>query len=207
MDPDHASRPLLESFGQKPAPPELSADLRCLLDLPDAAKKRFWEALGPALAEPIPDAVEARLTDFCRRHEVDDDLLARGLKASRHLIRAAAAADLDRARFAADIARAAGEPAAAPLQALLLAGYDAARTFLRDESIERTLADHPDLATHFTHRIDHVVASTHAASLDLRLLTLTFDTPRAQRLTVTLTPAQIADLARACARALSSSSE
>lgn len=199
------SPPPLACLGGRPAPPEMAGDLRLLADLPEAAQRRLWEALGPSLPEPIPAPVEQRLTDFCRRYEVDDAALARALKAARHLLRAAAAADLDRARLAADVALLAGEAAAPLVQALLLAGWDAARALLRAEIVQKTLADHDDLVTRVDHRVEQILSSSHGRNLGVRLLSVTFRAARAgreERVTVRLAPDQIEELRRACEAAL-----
>jgi hypothetical protein len=193
--------PALACLGGQPAPPEMAMDLRLIADLPEAGQRRLWEALGPSLMEPIPPAVEQRLTDFCRRFEIEDAILARALKAARHLVRSAAAADLDRDRLAEDVATLAGEAAAPRIQAVLLAGYDAARTLIRAEIARRTLADHDDLVTRVDHRVEQIVSSCHGKNLGLRLLALTFRTRRGEReerVTVRLAPEQVDELRRAC---------
>lgn len=182
----------------------MAADLRRLTELPEVAQRHLWEALGPSLAEPIPPEVEQRLTEFCRRFDADDAALARVLKASRHLLRAAAAADLDRALFAEDVARLAGEADAPRVSSLLLAGYDAAKALIRGEIAQRTLADHEGLASAVDYRVEQIVSSTHGDNLRLRVLALTFRTSRGgheERVSVRLGPAQIEDLLRACEKA------
>ncbi len=126
-----------------------------------------------------PATVEQHLTSFCQRFEVDDAVLARALKASRHLVRAAAAADLERPRFAADVALLAGAADAPRIQALLLAGYDAAKALIRAEIAQRTLAEHDDLVTRVEHRVEQILSSSHGENLGLRVLALTFRTGRA----------------------------
>lgn len=203
------SPPPLACFGGAAAPPEMAADLRRLLALPEAARRRFWEALGPALPEPIPAGVEQRLTDFCRRFEAPDGELARALKACRHLLRAAAAVDLDRARLAEDVTRLVGEGDAPAILAVLSPGHDAARALLRAEIAQKTLADHEDLVTAIDHRVERIVASTHGDHLDLALLAVTFHKKGRgagdERVTVRLGPEQIEELSRACERALKKS--
>lgn len=203
MDPERTPR--LACFGGHPAPPEMAEDLRRLAALPEPAQRRLWEALGPSLPDPIPAGIEQRLTDFCRRFELDDGHLARALKACRHLVRAASAADLDRARFADDIACLAGESDAPRIQSILLAGYDAARTLLRAELAAKTLAVHDDLVKSIDYRVEQIVASSHGENLNLRVLALSFQLERGgrdERVTVHLAPEQIEQLLRACERAI-----
>src|SRR4051812_26918780 len=93
--------------GEK-APEAIVADLRLVASLPEAARARFWDALGPALSEPVPDSVENSLDVFARAHDVHPSVLGRTLKASRFLVREASARGLDRARFEEDILRLCG---------------------------------------------------------------------------------------------------
>lgn len=203
--PNSPIAPLLACLGGAPPPPEMAADLRLLGELPEGAQRRLWEALGPSLPEPVPAAVEARLTDFCKRHDVGDEVLARSLKAARHLVRCAAALDLDRAGLAEDVTRLVGEAAAPRIQAMLLAGYDAARALVRSEIVHRTLADHEAIVTRVDHRVEQIVSSSHGKNLGLRLLAVTFRAARGgveERVTVRLAPEQIDELRRACEAAL-----
>ena len=84
---------------------DLILGLKDLLLLPEGAKKRFWEALGPVLQYPLPDNLDAHLDGFRRKHECPATRFARALSACRLLLSSAARHDLQRDAFEQDLAR------------------------------------------------------------------------------------------------------
>ncbi|WP_437933199.1 COMM domain-containing protein [Sorangium sp. So ce341] len=198
-------RPELASLGGAPPPPELAADLRRLLDLPEGARQRLWEALGPSLGEPVPAAVERLLDGFCRRHEVGSEALARVLKACRFLVREASKRDLDRAALAADLAALAPGEGAEEIQAILLAGYDQARAVVRREIVRGALLDHGKLLTGVDWRIDSIAAASRGAKIaaPVVLLTLSYqEGDQRSRITLQATPDLLRELQQICAQIL-----
>jgi hypothetical protein len=192
----------LASFPNAVPPTELGADLRRLVQLPQGAQSSLWDALGPSLAESIGDELSPVLDAFCKRHEVDADLLARVLQACRFLIRAAVRHGLDRQAFADDVTRLGG-PDAPRLLALLLPGYEGAKRFVRHGLAKRTLAAHGKLVEAVEWRIERVLASNHGDDLDQPLVSLTFryrEGERADQVTLVLTPDLMSDLALAHAK-------
>ncbi|APR75283.1 Hypothetical protein A7982_00629 [Minicystis rosea] len=193
----------LHSLGGGAPPPEIAADLLRLLELPEGAQQHIWEALGPSLDEPIPNEVEALLTRFARRHDAETDALSRALKACRFLLRAAALFDLDRARFAEDLERLAGDAQAARVKARLLPGFDVAKAHVRASEVRRTLADHGRVVEGVDWRIERIEASNRAASLDERVAVVTLrcrEGDRRERITLYLDESALAELTRAHAR-------
>jgi len=174
--------------------------------LPEGARERLWEALGPSLREPIGADVEELLTRFCERHQVADGELARVIKACRFLLRGAAMLDLPRERFAADLVQLLGEEEAEATRALLLPGYERAKVFVRGELLRRTLdAYEGKLVEHIDWRLEHIVCSSHGDNLDVRLGALTFryrEGDAQGRITLHLGREALEELARACARML-----
>lgn len=195
----------LRSLGGQPPPPELAADLRRLLELPEGARRRLWEALGPSLGEPVPAAVERHLDEFCRRHEVGSEALARVLKACRFLVREASKLDLDRAALATDLAVLVPVEEAEEIQAIVLAGYDQARAVVRREIVRGALLDHGKLLTGVDWRIDTIAAASRGAKIaaPVVLLTLSYQEGEARsRITLQATPDALRDLQRLCAQIL-----
>ncbi|WP_438044825.1 COMM domain-containing protein [Sorangium sp. So ce128] len=195
----------LRCLGGAPPPPELTVDLRRLLELPEGARQRLWEALGPSLAEPVPAAVERLLDAFCRRHEVASDALARVLKACRFLIREASKLDLDRAALAADIAALAPGQDAEEIQAVLLAGYDQARALVRREIVRGALLDHGKLLTGIDWRIDTIATANRGAKIAAPVVVLTLSYQEGDlrsRITLQATPETLSELQRLCAQIL-----
>lgn len=193
-------------LGGEPAPEAVGADLRALARLPERARARFWDALGPALPDPLPPSVEASLDAFARTFEVPPDELARALKASRFLVREACARGLDRARFEDDVVRVAGgplSPEAAVIAPILLSQYDQARAALAASAARATLADHGTVLESIEWRLDGVLASSRgdAGGAKIGILTLGYRRgDRTEHITLQLSPDKIEELRRACER-------
>jgi len=191
--------PALHCLGGAVAPPELGPDLLLLLELPDRAQRKLWDALGPALADPLPDDVEPLLTHFCKEHQIGDEALARPLKASRFVLRAAAEVDLERTRFGEDIA-ALGGARASRLAEVLMGGFDAAKAFVRRGLVQRSLEAHGKTVERVTWRIDRIVASSEANNLEAAVAIVTLDCReggKRERMTLQLPSDILAELARA----------
>lgn len=193
--------------GEK-APEAIVADLRLLATLPEAARARFWDALAPALAEPVPDSVESTFDAFARTHDVHPNVLGRALKASRFLVREASARGLDRSRFEEDIVRLCGgavSPEAVIIAPLLLSRYDAARASLANLAFRQTASDHGYVLRSVEWRLDSVLASSrgHAGGGRIAVLTLGYGQGQDEKhLTLQVTPDKLEELRRACERML-----
>src|SRR5580704_9887788 len=90
-----AAAPLrLYCLGGGEAPPDLGVDLLRLPRLPAEALQKLWQVLAPSLAENIAKETEELLDVFCAAYRVDDEDLARAVKACRFVIREAAQRDV-----------------------------------------------------------------------------------------------------------------
>jgi len=193
-------------LGGEAAPAAIVADLQALSRLPERARARFWDALGPALPDPLPASVEPALDTFARTFEVPKDDLARALRASRFLVREASARGLDRERFGEDVVRLAGgplSPEAAVIAPLLLSRYDAARAALAAGALRETLGDHGAVVESIEWRLDGVLASSRgdAGAARIAVLTLGYrEGDRKDRITLHLSPDKLEELRRACER-------
>lgn len=193
--------------GEK-APEAIVADLRLVATLPEAARARFWDALGPALPEPVPDSAETALDAFARTYDVHPNVLGRALKASRFLIREASARGLDRSQFEEDIVRLCGgalSPEAVVIAPLLLSRYEAARAALGAVAFRETAVDHGFVLRSVEWRVDSVLASSrgHAGGARIAVLTLGYGQgPDEKQLTLQITPDKLEELRRACERML-----
>lgn len=193
--------------GEK-APDAIAADLRLVASLPEKARARFWEALGPALPEPVPESVETALDAFARAFDVPSNELARALRASRFLVREASARGLDRTQFEEDIIRLCGgtlAPEAAIIAPILLSRYEAARASLGATAFRETIADHGYVLRSVEWRIDSVLASSRGNTGGARVAVLTLGYGRSneeKQLTVHVTPDKLEELRRACERML-----
>ncbi|MDI1480862.1 COMM domain-containing protein [Polyangium sp. y55x31] len=193
-------------LGGKAAPEAIEADLKTLARLPERARARFWDALGPALPDPLPASAESALDTFARAFDVPRDDLARALKASRFLVREACARGLDRGRFEEDVVRLAGgplSPEAAVIAPILLSRYDAARAALGVSAFRDTLTDHGAVVESIEWRVDAVLASSRGdtGAAKIAVLTLGYrDGDRKDRITLHLSPEKLEELRSACER-------
>jgi hypothetical protein len=190
------------------APDAIAADLRLVARLPEAARARFWEALGPALAEPVPESVETTLDTFARAFDIPPNDLGRALKASRFLVREASARGLDRAKFEEDIVGLCGgttSPEAAIIAPILLSRYEAARSSLGAKAFRETVADHGYVLRSVEWRVDAVLASSRGnpGNAHIAVLTLGYGHgEKEEQLTLHVTPDKLEELRRACERML-----
>jgi hypothetical protein len=193
--------------GEK-APEAIIADLRLLASLPEAARLRFWDALGPALSDPVPDSIDDTLDAFTRTHDVHPNVLGRTLKASRFLVREACARNLDRSRFEDDIVRLCGgalSPEAVVIAPILLSRYETARTSLGAVAFRATVADHGYVLRSVEWRIDSVLASSRGNTGGARIAVLTLGYGQGkddEQLTLHVTQDKLEELRNACERML-----
>jgi hypothetical protein len=197
--PAQTSAPLaLSCLRGRAATPEIVADLASVARLPEPARRQFYRALGPCLAEPVPRAAEERLDQFCRDFQADGELVTRAVRACRFLLRQAAMIDLDAQRFVEDLKRLGdtGE-----IEESLLPGYDMAKKVVRDEIARGALADHGKVVERIGWRVDHVVSSDRGAKLKLPVTVLTLayrEGDRRDRITLQLTPSVLRELRAMC---------
>lgn len=193
-------------LGGEAAPEAIAADLKALVRLPEKARARFWDALGPALPDPVPAAAEDALDAFARTFEAPRDELGRALKASRFLVREACARGLARERFEEDVVRLAGGPLApesAVIAPILLSRYDAARAALAAGALRETLSDHGAVLESIEWRLDGVLATSRgdAGATKIAVLTLGYrEGEQKNRVTLHLSPEKLEELRRACER-------
>lgn len=192
----------LRCLGGRPAPAEIAADLEPLGRLPAPARQQLYGALGPCLAEPVPTSIEAAFETFCKAFQVDEGALARAFRASRFLLRQAASIDLPAAAFAEDLGKLGqGED----LAAVLMPGYEAAKSMVRAEIATTALADHGKVVERVDWRVDQVMASNRGEkiSVPVTVLTLGFrEGERRDRITLQLLPEALRELRAMCDRLL-----
>ncbi len=198
----------LHCLNGEQAPEAIADDLRLIAQLPDNARTQFWDALDPALAEPVPDFVETMLDTFSRKFDLNPNVLGRALKASRFLVREASARGLDRTRLEEDILRLCGgpqSPESAIVAPILLSRYDAVRAALGADAFRATVNDHGHVLRAIEWRVDSILASSRGDTGGGRvgILTLGYGSgPDERQLTLHLTPDKLEELRRACERML-----
>jgi COMM domain len=195
--------------GEK-APEAIVADLRLVANLPQAARLQFWDALGPALSEPVPDSIDGTLDAFSRTHDVHPNVLGRMLKATRFLVREACARNLDRLKFEEDIVQLCGgalSPECVIIAPILLSRYDAARESLCAVAFRASVADHGYVLGSVEWRIDSVLASSRGNTGGARIAVLTLGYGQGkeeEQLTLHVTREKLEELRNACERMLRS---
>ncbi len=198
----------LHCLGGEKAPDAIVADLRLLANLPEAARLRFWDALGPALSEPVPDSIDETLDAFTRTHDVHPNVLGRTLKASRFLVREACARNIDRSQFEDDVVQLCGgalSPEAVIVAPILLSRYEAARASLCATAFRTSLVDHGYVLRSVEWRIDSVLTSSRGNTGGARLAVLTLGYGQGDEeksLTLHVTPDKLEELRSACERML-----
>jgi hypothetical protein len=199
---DPSAQTPLRCLGDRPAPPEILADLAVIATLPAPARQQIYRVLGPCLVEPVPESVDAQIDQFCKDLALDVAAVARAIKASRFFLRQAAALDLGEADFAGDLTRLGDEGA---IREALSPGYEKARALLRAEIARGALADHGKLVEGVSWRVEHVTASNRGQSLNLPVVTLTVayrEGERQDRITLQLLPDALQELQVMCQRLL-----
>ncbi len=194
----------LHSLGGGAAPPDLGDDLRRLLRMPAEALGKFWQALGPCLAEQLSQETERLLDVFCAAHKISDDDLARAIKACRFLIQEAAKLDLPMERFGDDLERLC--PDTPVLKGLLLAGYEAAKAQIRQAILKAALVDHGKLLLGAQWRVDTIEASERGVNLRIPVAMLTLhyrEGAEVGRITLQVLPDMMGELQGICERVLS----
>ena len=202
MDAKPAS-PKLHSLDGAEPPPDLGEDLRRLLRLPAEALGKFWQALGPCLAEQMSQETERLLDVFCTAYKVSDDDLARAIKACRFLIQEAAKLDLSMERFGDDLERLC--PDTPVLKGLLLAGYEPAKAQIRQGILKAALVDHGKLLLGAQWRVDTIDASERGVKLRMPVAMLTLhyrEGSEVGRITLQVLPDMMGELQGICERVL-----
>jgi hypothetical protein len=193
----------LFSAGGEEAPPELAADLLCLLRLPAAALRNLGEVLVPSLAEPIPKEAEEVVEVFCAAYHADDGDLAQAVRGCRFLIREAAQRDLSAGALGEDLDRLCPDDPLA--KEVVLAFYETAKEPLRHEMIKATVADHGKLLVGIHWRMDTIQASERGAKLRTTVAMLTLDYREGTetgRVTLQVLPDMMGELKSVCGKVL-----
>jgi hypothetical protein len=191
--------PRLRSLANHAAPPELVTDLCLVASFPPAAQQALWSVLGPCLSEPVPPRIGRALDDFAATHGLEGATLARAVRACRTLVRGAAFADLNGAAFADEVKQVLG--ADSVVVELLLRGYAAGKTQIRDIASRAAMAQHGRTLEGVDWRLDHVVGSSAGGRLRFPVMVVTLrcrDRGQPELITFQATPAALRELQVLC---------
>jgi hypothetical protein len=170
--------------------------------MPAAATRQLYRVLGPCLGERVPDGAERSIDQFCTDTGVSGAELARVLRACRFFLRQAAAFDLSATEMGEDLA-ALGDTG--EIQAILLPGYEAAKSLVKGEIALAALADHGKLVEHVDWRVDRVTTSNRGEKLEVPVTVVTLRYREGElrsRITLQLLPAALRELRAMCDRLL-----
>jgi hypothetical protein len=179
----------------RPAPVPVVEGWRQFLQLPEHARKGFWDVLFPALLEPANPANKQRIEAFSREHGLEEVAVVSAMRGCDFLLRQASALDMDTASFRQDLtALSEGDEQGADF---IVSQYDGAKADLRKVIIQESLADHGKVLVGIDWRVDNVTASDRGAKLNTTVLLLTLryrENNRVERITLQLTPEGIREL-------------
>ena len=190
--------PALRSLDGKAAPADLAGALSALMRLPEPARRGFADLLLPNLDSIPEDQLDARIVRLCRRAGLDPEELAPPIKASRFLLRQAAAGNVPRQGLADDLAALSIHDAPA---AILLGAYEHAFPALRREILVQALRAHGNVLAGVEWRVDTIGSSSQGRDLGVpvALLTLHYhDRQQAGSITIQLLPDMVNQIREVC---------
>jgi hypothetical protein len=202
---DAPAQKALRALGAEPVPATIPADLRALLEMPEAARAAFGEVLGPCLEARLPDDVDRLIEAFARKHDAVGKHVALGVRGARFAIWEAAKARASIEDLSHDLGVLVGEAAGASVARLLTPIYETAARRVRAELARRALADHGTVVVGVDWRLDRIVASQHASSIEADVGVLTFscrEGSESRRVTLQLDKEMLVRLRSACDRLL-----
>ncbi|UCE34444.1 MAG: hypothetical protein JSV55_10800 [Deltaproteobacteria bacterium] len=179
----------------RPVPVPVVEGWRQFLQLPEQARKGFWDVLFRALLEPANPANKQRIEAFSREHGLEEENVVSAMRGCDLLLRQACALDMDTASFRQDLVALSEEDEQSA--EFILSQYDEAKTDLRKFIIQESLADHGKVLVGIDWRVDKVTASDRGAKLNTTVVLLTLryrDGTRLERITLQLTPDAIREL-------------
>jgi hypothetical protein len=184
------------------APSELGENLATLLSLPDAVQDTYAEVLQANLAQVIDDRTETRMKRYCRRYEIEPEVLSSSVKACRCLFSGAVQAGVGREAFIIDVKALLPEEQANRVLDLLLPLFDAALPAMMQAAVFQSIAEHGKVVRAVRWRMSLIKASDHGMKLDVPVATITLqyqEGPNASQTSFQLLPEQAAELKRALA--------
>ena len=179
----------------RPAPVPVVEGWRQFLQLPEHARKGFWDVLFPALLEPANPANKQRIESFSREYGLEQEAVVLAMRGCDFLLRQASSLDMDASAFQQDLALLSGGEQ--QYAETIISQYDSAKANLRKILVQESLADHGKVLVGMDWRIDNVSASNRGAKLNTTVVLLTLkyrENNRIERTTLQLTPDAIKEL-------------
>lgn len=192
------NQPLLFSLDGSAAPEGLGKSLLLTMDLTEEVREQIG-VLVQAVLESMPEEqLDDRITRLCESNQLEVEVAGTAVKATRFLLRSAAACNVESRRLAEDIA-ALGGPV--PLVDLLTALYDRCLPELRREIAQATILAHGKVLTGVEWRVDTLGTSSRGRGINLpvALVTLIYrDGDDTKRITLQALPDAVNLLRQVC---------
>ncbi|MBW2524029.1 MAG: hypothetical protein JRI23_07635 [Deltaproteobacteria bacterium] len=195
--PAAAEPPALRCLRGAIPPPSMGSDLSALLALPEKARTEFWVALRAYLRPELDDEAHQAISDYCAEHGLEPAEIAPAVKATRHLFRECARANISKEELSADVHALAGEDDGHELAALLLPWFEDFLPKLRAALARQTVVDHGKVVVDSHWRLERITSSDRGEWLNTSVGVLTFnyiDGAEQRRVTLHFLPDQIAAL-------------
>ena len=193
----------LRTFGGRPAPDGIAADLRTIMLLRSEVREKYFDLLAPNLAAELGQDEAAYTMKWLQNHNVDPYASAPSVKACRTLFREAARNDVSADVFADDVASLVAEEP--ELVTTLCAWFDKAQPLLRKEIVVHTIARHGNLAKAIDWRVDKITTSKRGKNINTAVAVLSFQYREGssdKTVTLQFLPELLKELQDACAEIL-----
>jgi hypothetical protein len=195
---DPATSPKLHFLDGGTAPAALAPSLMRMMELPPEVRARFVDLVLPHVEQIPDDQLDESIFATCRDHELEPDVAGTAIKATRFVIRQAAALEVGAQQLAQDIAALGGSQ---ELIEAMTTIYERARPDLRREIAQVSVLAHGKVLTGVEWRVDQMTASNRgrAINLPVALITLTYrDGDREKRISLQALPDTISALRDVC---------
>ncbi len=195
---EQAEKPRLHCLDGAPAPDELGPSIMKVMDLDEKVRGAFPELVRAVLGQASDEQVDETITRICRSNELEVESAGTAIKASRYLVRQAAAFNVNDQQLGQDLT---AIGCADELTAMLVGLYGAVLNELRMEIVQSTIVAHGNVLTGVEWRVDTLGAGNRgrAINVPIAMLTLHFrNGDKSERITLQALPDAINTLREVC---------
>lgn len=192
------SGPLLHSLDGAPAPAELGPSLMKMMALDEKIRASFSQLVVAVLGQAPDEQVDESITRLCRNNELDIEVAGTAIKASRYLLRQAAALGVGPEQLSEDLR---AIDCAQELVETLVKTYAQVVGELRLEIAQASIVAHGNVLTGVEWRVDTLGASNRGRGLNLPIAMLTLhyrNGDETKRITLQALPDAVNSLREVC---------
>ena len=197
-DNGQPQQPLLHCLDGAPAPPELAPSLMKMMEVAEPIREAFDQLVMPTLGQASDERVDEVITQLCQQNELDVDVAGTAMKASRFIVRQAAALNVTPAELSEDLTSIGCDGQVVNMLAKI---YEAALNDLRLEIAQSTIVAHGNVLTGVEWRVDTLGASNRGRGINIpvAMITLHFrNGDETKRLTLQALPDAVSSLREVC---------